>query len=109
VEIKNSHLLRTEGLFEFPDCVTARGAKHLVELANQVKSGHRAVMLFVIQRSDGDRFKLARDMDPNYATEFDKAVKAGVEVYAIRCEVSPTAIIPKNLVPVVEPGLDNQG
>lgn len=105
VEIKNSHLLRTKDLFEFPDCVTARGAKHLVELANQVKEGHRAVMLFVIQRMDGSKFKLARDMDPNYAIEFDKAISAGVEAYAIRCEVSQTGIHARNLVPVDEPGL----
>ncbi|MFK5979134.1 MAG: DNA/RNA nuclease SfsA [Rhizobiaceae bacterium] len=105
VEIKNSHLLRTKGLFEFPDCVTARGAKHLVELSNQVKAGHRAVMLFVIQRMDGRKFKLARDMDPNYAIEFDKAISAGVEAYAIRCEVSKTGIHARNLVPIDEPGL----
>lgn len=105
VEIKNSHLLRTKDLFEFPDCVTARGAKHLVELANQVKEGHRAVMLFVIQRMDGSKFKLARDMDPNYAIEFDKAIKAGVEAFAIRCEVTLTGIHARNLVPIDEPGL----
>ncbi|MBL4599629.1 MAG: DNA/RNA nuclease SfsA [Rhizobiaceae bacterium] len=100
VEIKNSHLLRTKGLFEFPDCVTARGAKHLVELSNQVKIGHRAVMLFVIQRMDGNKFALARDMDPNYAAEFDKAIAVGVEAFAVRCEVSTTGIIARNLVPI---------
>lgn len=106
VEIKNSHLLRTKGLFEFPDCVTARGAKHLVELSNQVKEGHRAVMLFVIQRADGTKFKLARDMDPNYATEFDKAIKIGVEAYALRCEVTTKGIFPRNMVPVDEVGIE---
>ena len=47
VEVKNVHLMRAPGLAEFPDCVTARGAKHLRELAAMVAQGHRAVMLFL--------------------------------------------------------------
>ncbi len=64
VEVKNIHLSRTKGLAEFPDCVTARGAKHLRELSDMVATGHRAIMVFLVQRGDTTGFALARDIDP---------------------------------------------
>ncbi len=92
VEIKNVTLSRQAGLMEFPDCQTKRGAKHLAELANQVSQGNRAVMLFVIQRADGDRFTTARDLDPAYAAAFDHARSAGVEMLAWMCRLSESKI-----------------
>ena len=83
VEIKNVHLVREKGLHEFPDCKTARGAKHLREMANMVEQGHRAVMLYVVQREDGDKFQLAEDLDPEYAAAFAQATECGVEALAI--------------------------
>ena len=103
VEIKNVHLVRREGLHEFPDSKTARGAKHLNEMAAMVKAGARAVMLYVIQREDGDRFTLARDMDSNYVDAFENAVSVGVEALAIRCKVSPQQIEASDPIPVVAP------
>src|SRR5262249_26130611 len=79
VEIKNVHLMRSLGDAEFPDCVTERGTRHLRELARMVAEGHRAVMLFLIQRADAQRFALARDLDPTYAQVFRLASEAGVE------------------------------
>lgn len=102
IEVKNVHMLREPEHFEFPDCVTARGAKHLRELADMAQAGHRAVMLFVIQRADGDRFSLARDIDPGYGAAFDEAVRAGVEALAIRCKVSTEEIVAEDLVPITE-------
>ncbi|EEE47305.1 DNA/RNA nuclease SfsA [Roseibium alexandrii] len=87
VEVKNVHLMREPGLAEFPDSVTARGAKHLVELGDMVAEGHRAAMVFLIQRPDCDRLSLASDIDPNYAAAFKTAKAAGVEAYAIGCDV----------------------
>ncbi|KZM48169.1 DNA/RNA nuclease SfsA [Labrenzia sp. OB1] len=87
VEVKNVHLMRQQGLAEFPDSVTARGAKHLAELADMVGEGHRAAMVFLVQRPDCDRISLAADIDPTYAAAFDVAEAAGVEVYAIGCDV----------------------
>ena len=101
VEIKNVHLVRQAGLHEFPDCKTERGAKHLREMANMVDAGARAVMLYIIQREDGDRFSLAADMDPAYAEAFEDARNRGVEAYALRCKISPNEIVASTLVPVV--------
>ena len=103
VEIKNVHLVRQEGLHEFPDSKTTRGAKHLDEMAAMVKAGARAVMLYVIQREDGDHFTLARDMDANYVAAFENAVSLGVEALAIRCKVSPQQIEARDPIPVVAP------
>ena len=88
VEIKNVHLMRQPGLAEFPDSVTARGAKHLRELAGMVEAGCRAVMVYLIQRGDAERFALARDIDPAYGKAFDAARAAGVEAFAFGCDVS---------------------
>lgn len=92
VEVKNVHFVRTPGLHEFPDSVTARGAKHLDEMVEEVKNGNRAAMLYVVQRNDGDRMRIASDLDPNYANAFKRAIQAGVEAYAITCNVSPFEI-----------------
>lgn len=87
VEVKNVHLMREAGLAEFPDSVTARGAKHLVELADMVGEGHAAAMVFLVQRPDCDTLSLAKDIDPAYAKAFTVAQDAGVKAYAIGCDV----------------------
>ena len=92
VEIKNVHLMRKPGLAEFPDCVTARGVKHLRELSGMVAQGHRAVMLYLVQRTDAKRFSLAHDLDPAYAAAFAEAADAGVEAMAYACRLSPDEI-----------------
>lgn len=94
VEVKNVHLRRTDDWAEFPDSVTARGAKHLDELARVVADGDRAVMLYVIQRDDCARLRLAADIDPAYAAAFDAAQAAGVEVlvYGTRIDVNGVRI-----------------
>lgn len=101
VEIKNVHLSRKHGLAEFPDCVTERGAKHLRELSDMVREGHRAVMVFLIQRADAHRFDLAADLDPGYAAAFAAAREAGVEALAYRCSLSPEGIGLDRRVPIV--------
>ncbi len=92
VEVKNVHLMRKPGLAEFPDSVTERGAKHLRELSEMVQQGHRAVMVFLVQREDATRVALARDIDPSYGEAFDAALESGVEALAYRCSVSPEEI-----------------
>ena len=92
LEIKNVHLMRQKGLAEFPDSVTARGARHLAELAAARAQGFRAVMLFVIQIGSANRFALARDIDPAYGAAFDSARAAGVEAFAYKCTLQRDGI-----------------
>jgi sugar fermentation stimulation protein A len=100
-EIKNVHLSRRHGLAEFPDSVTARGAKHLREMSDMVRAGHRAVMVFLIQRGDAKRLAFARDIDPTYGAAFDLAVAAGVEAIALRCKMSAEEIVVDKPVPIL--------
>ncbi len=101
VEIKNVHLMRKPGLAEFPDSVTNRGRKHLVELSGMVAQGHRAVMVYLVQRGDAEAFSLARDIDPAYGEAFDAATQAGVEALAYICGLTPQAINVSGRIPVV--------
>jgi sugar fermentation stimulation protein A len=99
VEVKNCHLRRAGTLAEFPDCVAARSAKHLRELAAMVAEGHRAVQLFVIQRTDCDRFAACADLDPVYAAGLEAAADAGVEVLVYACAMSPDRVVIERRVP----------
>jgi sugar fermentation stimulation protein A len=102
VEIKNVHLMRTQGLAEFPDAKTERGAKHLEELGDMVAAGARAVMLYLIQIGSAQSFKLARDIDPKYGAAFDRARGRGVEAIAWRCRIERESITIDASVPIVE-------
>jgi len=102
LEIKNVHLMRAPGLAEFPDSVTARGARHLDELADMVTAGNRAVMLYLIQIGSAERFALARDIDPGYAAAFDRARGRGVEAIAYRCQVRCGEIELSSPVPILD-------
>ena len=92
LEVKSVTLSRRPQQAEFPDCVTARGSRHLRELTAQAGQGARAVLLFLVQRSDCRSVGVARDIDPAYARAFDAAREAGVEVLAYACDLSPAGI-----------------
>jgi sugar fermentation stimulation protein A len=102
VEIKNVHLMRKPGFAEFPDAVTRRGAKHLVELSEVAANGARAVMLFLVQIGSAERFALARDIDRAYGEAFDAARLAGVEALARRCRLTRDGIEVGDAVPIVD-------
>ena len=99
VEVKNVTLKENDYAL-FPDSVTTRGQKHLTTLVKAKKSGYRAVMLYVIQRSDVSIFAPARSIDPVYARLLKTAIDNGVEVIAIQAEVTTESIILKTELPV---------
>jgi sugar fermentation stimulation protein A len=100
VEVKNCHLMRTPGFAEFPDSVTSRGAKHLRELAAMVSQGHRAVMLFIVQRPDCTHFGFAADLDPAYAAAARTARDAGVDFLCYDCEVGLDGVLVRAALPI---------
>jgi sugar fermentation stimulation protein A len=87
VEVKNVHLKRGTAAC-FPDAVTARGTKHLGELTVMAAAGHRAVMLFLVQREDCDYFTPADDVDPVYGRALRQALAAGVEALCYDCRLT---------------------
>lgn len=91
VEIKNT-TLREDDAAVFPDAVTTRGQKHLDELVAMVQQGHRAVMFYLVQRSDCRFFRPGDDIDPAYGTKLRHAVQAGVDVLCYACDVTPQGI-----------------
>lgn len=103
VEVKNVHLMRQPGLIEFPDSVTARGAKHLTELTAMVEEGHRAVMVYLVQRGDGDRMTFAEDLDPDYVAALSTATKRSVEALAYQCHITTSEIIVTGKLPLIIP------
>ncbi len=99
VEVKNVTLVEA-GAARFPDAVTARGLRHLEELAARVAEGHRAAMVYVVQRADGRWFEPADDIDPAYGQGLRRAMERGVEVYALGTRVSPEGVGVTGLLPV---------
>jgi len=99
VEVKNVTLVEDDNNYYFPDSVTKRGRKHLYELIEMSKQGHRAVMLFIIQRSDGKIFKPAVHIDPDYANSLMEAQARGVEILVYRAEVNPQKIEIQEAIP----------
>ena len=92
VEVKSVTLSRRTGLAEFPDAKTARGARHLAELAALKQRGERAVLLFLAQRPDCREMTIAADIDPFYASALTQVRAQGVEIMAFSCETSPQGI-----------------
>ncbi len=99
VEVKSTTLLR-DNIAQFPDAVTARGLKHLVELQKMVAAGDRALQVFFIQRGDAKAFSPADDIDPAYGAELRRAVAAGVEVVALQAQVRLDSITLKGQIPL---------
>jgi len=100
VEVKSVTLSRQKGIAEFPDSVTARGTKHLQELRQMVADGHRAMMVYLMQRDDCAEFRIAADIDPTYASALDAALYDGVEAVCYGCNLSNKEIIVKQRIPI---------
>ena len=92
LEVKNVTLKRKDDLAEFPDSVTLRGTKHIKELINAKKRGFKAVLMFVIQRDDCNKFKVAEDIDPEYSKILKIAIKQKVKIVCYDCKFSSKGI-----------------
>ncbi len=105
VEVKSASIV-LDRVARYPDSKTPRGVKQLVALTRQVRSGRRALLLFLVQRSDVNSFCITKDFDPEYAKAFDEAVTAGVEVLGVAVTVCPEGfssprILDYGAVPIV--------
>ena len=92
IEVKNVTLSRQKGLAEFPDSVTSRGLKHINELVKASKKGYNIYLLYLIQRDDCHKFKLAEDIDPEYCKILKKAVKKKLNILCYDCKFSTKGI-----------------
>lgn len=111
VEVKNVSLVlknpsKKEKLNEgstaaFPDSVTERGLKHLRELEKKLKSGDRAAMIYIIQRSDAVSFAPAKCVDPEYAKAFRRILKKGLEVYPLQTLPQECGIEVEKIIPLI--------
>ena len=88
LEVKNVTLLRKKELAEFPDAITSRGTKHLEELSNAKKKGFNCYILYLIQRTDCNSFKVAEDIDKKYKIAFTNALKNDVKVLCYDCKIT---------------------
>ena len=92
IEVKNVTLCREKKIAEFPDAITSRGLKHIEELLEANKKGYKIYLFFVIQRNDCNKFKLAKDIDPEYCELLLKAVKKNLKILCYDCKFSPKGI-----------------
>jgi sugar fermentation stimulation protein A len=92
VEIKNVTANCESDTAIFPDAVSARGQKHLRELIEVVKAGHRAIMFYCVQRADCRKFRPAFEIDPDYAGLLEAAYKQGVEILAYQSKITSNSI-----------------
>jgi len=100
VEIKNCTLVQ-DGVASFPDAVTTRGKKHLVELQKLASQGHRCAMFFLVQRMDAAVFRPADTIDPAYGEELRRAAQNGVELLAYDVLITLEEITLRKKVPIV--------
>lgn len=92
VEVKSVTYAEADGRGLFPDAVSARGSKHLRELAAMAQTGERAVLFFCVQHTGIEWMEPADGVDPAYGRALREAVACGVELMAWRARLSPEAI-----------------
>ena len=92
IEVKNVTLSRIKKIAEFPDAVTSRGSKHLIELVNASKKGYEIFLVFVVQREDCDYVKIASDIDIEYSKLLTTALKDSLKILCYDCKFSPKGI-----------------
>ena len=92
MEVKNVTLVRKKKIAEFPDAITSRGTKHLNKLIDAKKKGYQSYILYLIQREDCKKFKIASDIDPRYSQLLSKSIKKKLNIICYDCKFSPKGI-----------------
>ena len=92
VEVKSVTLHEADGKGYFPDAKTLRGQKHLRELIDCRKHGHRAILFFLVQHNGIEQVSVAQSIDPDYAALLSQAIEVGVEILAYKCQLSTSEI-----------------
>lgn len=92
--------LENEGICAFPDAPTTRGTKHLLELTELVQQGYGAYVLFVIQMEDVFYLHPNDATDPAFGQALRTAARAGVQVLAMDCDVTPGTMVLRKPVEV---------
>ena len=101
LEVKNVTLNRNNKIAEFPDAVTTRGKKHLLDLIRAKKKGYQSYILYLIQREECDSFKIAEDIDKDYEIAFKKAIKNGVQILCYNCKLTNKEIKLNNQIKLI--------
>lgn len=100
VEVKNVTLKAAEDIVQFPDAVSTRGQKHLKDLIQLKEQGHRAVMLYVVNREDAKKFSPADQIDPEYGKLLREAKAKGVEILVYQSKLTPLEIVLEKKLPI---------
>ena len=93
IEVKNVTLNRENEIAEFPDATTLRGTKHLKKLIESIKQGFKPYVLFLIQIQNIRKFRIAKDIDKDYYSNFIEANKKGIKFIAYRCKLNSKEIL----------------
>jgi len=102
IEVKNVTLTRENKVAEFPDAITSRGTKHLINLVNSMKKKYNPYVLFLTQIQDIEYFKIAKDIDDNYHKNYLLAKKAGVNFLAYRCYINSKEIKIEKKIKIID-------
>ena len=94
-------MVRNKQIAEFPDAITSRGTKHLVELISAKKKGFQSYIIYLIQRQDCKAFKIAEDIDINYKNAFNEAIKAGVKILCYDCKINNEEVKLNNQIKLI--------
>lgn len=98
IEVKNCTLVNN-GIAQFPDAVTARGLKHLHELASLMRAGHRCIMFYLVQRMDAVRFMPADTIDSAYAAALRASYRNGLEILIYDVNINLQGVELRNRIP----------
>ena len=99
IEVKGV-TLENGNVVSFPDAPTERGARHVSELAECIKEGYEAYIIFVVQMRNVLHFEPNPVNDPVFVAALKEAEKAGVNIIAVDCEVTDTEMAIKDFVSV---------